>query len=147
MSSLFGSRPNYAQVQSPYQEVAGVYKGLPQLTQGAGNYTGQLLSGVLPSDVSEGVKNESAAWGLTSGAGNAEGGNSLTGNFSLKDLGLTSLQEQQQGFGDYLNFLSGVGAQQMTPEDQITIAEGEAQPNPNATGYANLAGNVLGAIL
>ena len=147
MSSLFGSRPNYAQVQSPYQEIAGVYKGLPQLTAGAGNYTGQLLSGVLPSDVSEGIKNQSAAWGLESGAGNAQGDNSLTGNFSLKDLGLTSLQEQQQGFGDYLNFLTGVGSQQLSPEIQMQIAQGEAQPNPNATGYMKLGTSVLGAIL
>jgi hypothetical protein len=146
MSSLFGSRPNYAQVQSPYQEAAGVYPGLPGLTTGAGNYTGSLLAGLLPSSVSQGIKNQGAAWGLTSGAGEAQGNNSLTGNFTLQDLGVNQLNAEQQGFGDYTSFLGSLGQQMLSPQTEMAIAEGEAQPNPTTAGITNMGTNILGML-
>jgi len=145
MSSLFGSRPNFGMVQSPYQQTENIYPNLTKLTTAAGNYAGDLMSGILPPDVSENIQNEGAAFGLTSGAGTPSAG-SVAGNFTLKDLGLSSLGEQQQGFGDYLQFLTGMGSQMLDPSLLYQEATAKAQPNPNTAGYAKLGTQILGAV-
>jgi hypothetical protein len=60
----------------------------------------------------------------------------------VKSLGLTSEAQTQQGVGDYLNFLGGVGASQVTPELQSSIAQQNsvdaAAPNPAAAAATQL---------
>jgi hypothetical protein len=144
LGSMFGSSPKLNSIQSPYQQVQTIYPNLSGLTTGAGNLAGSLLKGQLPSDVAENVKNQGAAWGLTSGAGSGAG--TVGGNLTLKDLGLSSLGEEQQGFSDYLNFLSGVGSETLTPTFQAQMREAEAQPDPRYAGIEKLGTSILGMI-
>jgi len=144
LGSLFGSKPNLNNIQSPYQQVQTIYPNLSGLTTGAGNLAGSLLKGQLPSDVAENVKNQGAAWGLTSGTGSGAG--TVGGNLTLKDLGLSSLGEEQQGFSDYLNFLSGVGSETLSPDLQANLAVGRAAPDPHYAGVEKLLSSVLGMV-
>lgn len=145
LGSLFGSKPNFNNVQSPYQQVEAIYPGLKNLTATAGNNTQALLSGQVPSDVSENIKNYAAAWGLGSGTGSGAG--TVGGNLTLKDLGLTSLGEEQQGFDNYLKFLTGTSSSMMNPELQSEIAVGKASPNPIYGGLEKLTSGGAGMLL
>ena len=145
MSSLFGSRPDFSNVLSPYQQVAQLYPGLKSLTATAGNNIQSELEGNLPSDVAENIHNYAAAWGLQSGAGSGAG--TVGGNLTLKDLGLSSLAEEEQGGNDYLKFLTGTSSSMMDPELQSEIAVGKASPNPIYGGLEKLISGGAGMLL
>lgn len=70
---------------------------LPGFAAQAQRTTMELMKGQLPKDVQESVLRSGAAR-MLAGFGTATGAGA---NLTLRDLGLTSLQAQQQGFGQY----------------------------------------------
>lgn len=70
---------------------------LPGFAAQAQRTTMELMRGQLPKDVQESVLRSGAAR-MLSGFGTATGAGA---NMTLRDLGLTSLQAQQQGFGQF----------------------------------------------
>jgi len=143
LSNIFGSKPNYSNVKSPYQQTAALVPGLPNMTSTAAGNIQTELSGALPTDVQETIRNAGATWGVNSGMP----GSGASGNATLQSLGLNSLAEKQQGQTDYLNFLTGVGSQQMPVQEQMTAANAAAAPSPWMAGINNEVLGLVGAYL
>jgi hypothetical protein len=70
---------------------------LPGMRQQVNSITDSLLRGELPQDVQSSILRSGAARSLGMGVGGSGFGRNLT----LRDLGLTSMQAQQQGFSMY----------------------------------------------
>jgi hypothetical protein len=66
--------------------------------------TSSLLSGIVPTDVQEQIQRSAAYTSMMGGFSGA--GTGTTGAITARDLGLTSLQLQQQGQGQATNLLS-----------------------------------------
>lgn len=143
LSSIFGSKPDYSKVQSPYQQTQALVPGLPTMTSTAAGDIQSELSGQLSPDVTAQIRNAGATWGAASGMP----GSGAAGNVTLESLGLTSLGEKQSGMSDYYKFLSGVGSEQMPVSTQMTMAESAAAPNPVATGILDLLSTITGGYL
>lgn len=93
---------------------------IPGFAQNAGKASSNissLLSGQVPQDVTNNIQNQSAAWGFNSGMPGFQGG-TLTSQQALKNLGLTSLQEQQTGQGNLLNMISGISSPTLQNQGQ-----------------------------
>jgi hypothetical protein len=160
LKAIFGARPNYSNVQSQltnptgpntaYSQFAGIYPNLStNIGQIGSNITSE-LGGQLPTDVTGQIKDQGAAWGLSTGMP----GSGAADNYTLEDLGLTSLNEQQQGFSNYLNFAPSLQSMfTMGPGATTDILGGmdlnAAAPNPAAAGLedylSGLGGDILGA--
>jgi hypothetical protein len=117
---------------STYEQISGITPQLSSLTNQNANLIGQQMKGVLPTDVIKKIQDMAASWGVSSGMP----GSGLSQNLSLRDLGLTSLQEQQTGQTNYLNTLSGLGQQQLDPGLLTSLSQSNATlaaaPNPQA---------------
>ncbi len=127
---------------SIYSQVGAAMPNLSGLTSQAGNVIGSEMSGQVPTDVMQQIQNAGATWGMQTGMP----GSGLANDFSLENLGLTSLQEQQAGLGNYLKTLTGVGSTMQSPQLMAEIAARNATmaaaPNPGAAAQhlENLAG-------
>lgn len=115
---------------SVFSQVSDVIPQLSSLTGQTGTVIGSELAGQVPTDVQNQIKNAAATWGIQSGMP----GSGAADNFSLESLGLTSLQEQQAGLGNYLKTLTGVGSTMLQPSLVADIAARNATmaaaPNP-----------------
>lgn len=80
---------------------------LPGLTQQAIDVIGSQLRGEVPMDVQQLIQNRSAAWAFDRGV---QGG-TIQRNVALRDLGLTSIGQQQQGLSNF-----GALAQRLAPQ-------------------------------
>lgn len=120
---------------STYQQLMDIVPRAAGLAGQDASLIGQQMSGVMPADVTNQVKNYGAMWGVGSGMP----GSGMSQNLTLTDLGLTSMQEQQTGQSNYLNFISGLGSQMNSPEMLTGIAENNATmaAAPNPTAAAN----------
>lgn len=140
--SSSGKKPNYSGVSSNYQQLAQLYPNLTNETTQAGDNIGAELQGQVPQDVINQIQNQGAKWGISSGMPLS----GASGDQQLESLGLTSLGEEQQGQSNYLNFISGLGPEQMNPNLQADIATENAAPNPSGQTLANLALGISGDI-
>jgi hypothetical protein len=138
-----GSKPNYSNVRDPYQQMKHLVPGLPTMTSTAASNIQNELSGNLPSDVTADIRNAGAAWGVSSGMP----GSGASMDVTLQSLGLSSLSEEQQGMGNYLNFLTGVGSQLMPISEQMGVANAAAAPNPQDQYLSSLFGSLGGLAL
>lgn len=126
--------------------------GYDKLLQQQSSLLQAQLSGELPQDVTQAVMRSGAARALGAGLGGGQLGRNLT----LRDLGLTSMGMQQQGFANALNFIQSqrqtgmvnpmsaasmfispqqrIGLRQqenqMQYQQQLMSAQVAAQPNP-----------------
>lgn len=91
---------NAGQVRAMMEQVLGANFGVAE------GIMGDQLRGVVPQDVQDQIQNSAAARSLSLG-----GGGGLTRNLTMRDLGLTSLQQQQQG----LSTMFGFGQMLKTP--------------------------------
>ena len=107
---------------SIYSQVGGVLPSLPNLTATAGSVVGSELAGTVPTDVTQQIQNQAASWGVSSGMP----GSGLSKNLSLRDLGLTSIGQQQAGQSNFLNLLSGLGQQQLSPSLLTDLSQSNA---------------------
>lgn len=130
-SGAYGAVPGAIGLpENIFQQVSALSPTLTSNTNQIGTNISQLLKGVVPTDVQNQIQNSAAQWGVASGMP----GSGLAGNKSLRDLGLTSLQTQQTGLSDYMQFLSGVGNTLTSPDLASSIASRNATmaaaPNP-----------------
>ena len=142
-SPAYGGVPVLQTPQELQSQLTGIINtaipGYSGLSQQGSNYISQLMSGKLPTDVQNAIQDKAATYGVTSGMP----GSGLARNRSLRDLGLTSLQAQQTGFGDLVNFLQGSsGTSALTPgqlaEQQNAAAQYAAAPDPMAAALKQI---------
>lgn len=133
--------------------------GYDQIVQKASQNIENQLSGQISPDVAAQVQRASAARALAGGYG----GSGAAGNLTARDLGLTSMQIQQQGFGNALNYIqnqrqtavaapTSVTSMFLTPAQRVGIAQfnasggmqqgnlaaqANAMPNPMAAAVGN----------
>lgn len=82
--------------------------GFNGLTNSASSIIGDSMSGKLPTDVQNLISDRSATQAVASGMpGSSNTGNTLFGNRTLRDLGLTSLARKDQGVKDLIGLLQG----------------------------------------
>ncbi len=138
-TGAFGLVPGPIALPSPSDDLQ---KLLPDLTSSNSAAMGAILPmlrGELSPDVRAQIENEGATFGTTSGMP----GSDFSKNKTLRDLGLTSLQVQQQGLGDLNNLVGSTSATQtVNPSLQAAISgtnqTNAAAPNPEAQGsYAS----------
>lgn len=135
-----GKKPNFSGVSTPYQETVNAAPGFGDETKSVTDYMGSMLKGELSPDVIDQIKNQGAAWGMGSGMPGSGASNDVT----LEDLGLTSMNAQQTGFGDYMNFLSGMGNEQFSPALQSDWAVSASAPDPQKQYLASILGTLGG---
>lgn len=145
-SSSFGGIPGATGAPpSVYGQIGAVVPGLSNLTGTSASDIQSELSGQLSPGTIDLLKNQSATWGVESGMP----GSGAAGNDYLRSLGLTSEQVQNQGIGNYMNFLGSVGNTQLSPDLLSNIAQSNAvlgsAPNPQnaavtqqSNAYANM---------
>lgn len=135
----YGSQPGFVNLPANiYQQIQHQAPGATALTDKSVSNIGEQLAGTLPSDVATNIQDYGAAWGISSGMP----GSGMAHNLTLKDLGLTSLNEQQQGFGNYMNFLGSFG-QTLTPpqlgyEANLQNIMNAAAPDPTSVAQGEL---------
>lgn len=133
MAGAFGSIPSLSSsggISDQIQSILGkVVPGFSNLIGGASDYTKNLLSGQLSPQTTNAIQNGAATWGQQSGMPGLNP-NTIGANGGLKTLGLTSLGQQQQGFGNVLDLLKGVSG-------TVAPTFGQAQDQSNtANEYA-----------
>ena len=132
-SAAYGGVPNPTAIPaSQYQETQAADPGLTALSTPANSVIGGQLAGNLSPETINALKNNSAAYGVTSGTG----GSQFAGQQGLASLGLNVEQMQNQGLGNYLNSLKTVGSMQLDPSlvSSINTYNNQlaAAPNPAA---------------
>lgn len=148
--NVFGSSPNYGNVTNPlamtsaFSQLKKLYPGLSQTTGLAESDLSSELAGSVPQDVQSQIKDAGAQWGLQTGMP----GSGAAGNYTLEQLGLNSMQEQQQGFNNYLSFVPAL-QQHFTesPEQVASTDTAQSAPNPASAGAANLGTEIGGGVL
>ncbi len=125
--------------------------GYSGLTQSASGIIGSALKGQVPTDVQNLINTQSANQAVLSGMpGTSTTRGTLAGNRTLRDLGLTSLQRQDEGVKGLLGMLQGVSGTAAPTYGQLqdqenTRAQYAAAPDPAAAigqmaRYANSGG-------
>jgi hypothetical protein len=132
-SSIFGSVPAQLPMPNPYKDLSAVYPNLSGTNAQASAAILSKLKGQLSPDTVSAINDAAARFGVASGMP----GSGLAHNRTLRDLGLTSEQEQQQGLADYASLIPAIsGTQTVRPETQFGINEtnsiNAAAPNPTA---------------
>lgn len=137
-SGTYGAVAGATATPNVYGDLASVY---PNLGKTQGTASGNILSelqGNLSSGTINAIQDAAARFGINSGMGSS----GLSHNLSLRDLGLTSENVQQQGLTDFNNLLGTVSkTETVSPETQIALSQSNnalaAQANPqDATNYA-----------
>ena len=102
--------------------------GFSGLTKSASSIVGSALNGQIPQDVQQQIQDAAAKQAVEGGmpGSNMQSG-SLFGNSYLKNLGLTSLGQQQTGMQDLLSLLQGYSGT-VAP----TFGQGQEQSNAQA---------------
>lgn len=134
----FGGNVAPIPMPNPSQDLAAQVPGLGVLNKQASGVIGSQLAGQLNPDTITAIRNAGATQAAASGmpGTNAIAG-TLGGNKTLRDIGLTSAQTQQQGISNYNSFVPTVsGTQTVAPALQTEIntqnAVSAAAPNPAA---------------
>jgi hypothetical protein len=98
------------------------------LVSGASNNIASSTSGTLSPDVQDLLARSAASQAVAGGMpGTSNISGSLYGNKSLRDLGITSTQRQDQGLSDLIKLLSGISGN-VTPN----VAQTQEQENARA---------------
>lgn len=132
----FGTQPQPVPMPRPDLDLAGQIPGLTKLNANASGVINNELSGQLSPDTLAAIRNAGAGWAVNNGMPGL-GGGTLGGNRTLRDVGLTSMQQQQQGIKDYASFVPVVaGTQTVAPTLQADINQNNsvnaAAPSPAA---------------
>ena len=126
-------------IGAPPSIFSQVGTAVPGSTAAAGGALGDInseLGGVLSPGTQNLLQNKAAALGVSVGQPGGTAGNTLTNQNLLDNMGLTSEGLANQGIGNYLGFLGGVGQTQLQPNLLADIASNNATmaaaPNPQA---------------
>jgi len=132
-SGTFGGVPGSVGLPDVFGDLASRYPALGDTNTAASAAVLSRLRGELSPATQNAIQDASARFGVSSGMP----GSGLSQNRFLRDIGLTSEQEQQTGLEDY-NRLAGTisSTQTVNPALQTQIAEqnalNRAAPNPQA---------------
>ena|ERR1700677_4074976 len=122
--------------QNTFQQVNAAVPGAAGNAQAASGVIGSQLAGTLSQGTQNLLQDKSAAYGVNIGQPGGQAGNTLSLQNFLGSIGLTSENLANQGVGNYLSFLGGVGAQQTSPGLAVDVATQNAldaaAPNPAA---------------
>jgi hypothetical protein len=122
-SSTFGGIPGQLQLPaSQYQQSTAAVPQLAQLGTQTAGVIGSNLAGQLSPDVINAIKSQGAAWGVAGGTP----GSDISANKALSTIGLSSEQLQTQGVGQYNQFLTSLGSQQLSPSLESSIQQQNA---------------------
>lgn len=108
----FGGVPNVPTTSTLSSNMRSILNqaipGFTPLTKSASSIIGSALSGEIPQDVQDQIQNSAAEQAVAGGMpGSSRISGSLYGNRTLRDVGLTSLNQQQTGIKDLLSLLQG----------------------------------------
>ncbi len=123
-NSTFGGVPGSIGIPNPYQDLSSVYPNLTGTNAAASQSLLSELQGQVSPETQALLQDKSAAFGVSSGMP----GSGLARNRTLRDLGLTSENLQQQGLANYSRLIPSVsGTQTVSPDLQSQIAARNAQ--------------------
>ena len=137
-AGAFGAVPGAIGAPNPFGDLSSVYPNLSGTNKQVSADILSKLSGTLSPGTMAAIKDAGAAWGVGAGVP----GSGIQTNRSLRDIGLTSEQQQQQGLQDYAALIPTISrTQTVSPELQAQIAATNAQmaaaPDPTqAASYA-----------
>lgn len=141
-SDAYGSKPVLPTTGQLQTDITGILnQAIPNfsgLSGQASSIIGDAMSGRLPQDVQNLIQDRAATQAVMGGLpGTSNLSGSLFGNRTLRDLGITSLGQQQQGVKDLISLLqgfSGVAAPTFAQaqEQANAIAKYESAPDPSA---------------
>jgi hypothetical protein len=145
------NQSNMTQLQTLMNQAMPGWQGMFNTMQGN---TNQLLAGQVPTDVQQQIQRSAAYTGMMGGMAGA--GTGTTGAITARDLGLTSLQMQQQGETQGMNLMTFARnylmPQPVNPTSLLPLSDlmSGAEYGKNATFQANEAmytamGNVAAA--
>lgn len=138
LTALYGQKPGMLAQPSPYKDLSSVYPNLSASNQAVSGDILSKLKGDLSPETINAIQDNAARFGIDSGMP----GSGLQWNKSLRDIGQTTEQEQQQGIQDYNSTIPTVSKTQTeSPELEAQIAELNAMiaasPDPVASGLLN----------
>lgn len=162
-SAIYGSKPVLPSTQGLQSTMTNILnQAIPNysgLAQQSSSIIGDAMSGRLPPDVQNLIRDNAATQAVLGGMpGSSNISGSLYGNRTLRDLGLTSLGRQDQGFKDFISILQGVSGTAaptfgQAQEQENAIAKFQAAPDPSAAAaeqerlfnkYSNPAAGTIG---
>jgi hypothetical protein len=121
---------------SIFSQVGTAVPGSAATAGGALGDINSELAGVLSPGTQNLLQDKAASLGVSVGQPGGTAGNTLTNQNLLDQMGLTSEGLSNQGIGNYLSFLGGVGQTQLQPNLLADIASSNATmaaaPNPGA---------------
>lgn len=122
-SAAYGGIPGPTPVPpSTYEQTRSIYPQIQNLTGGAGKVIQSQLSGELSPETINAIQNAAASWGVATGMP----GSQFAGYRGLRQLGLNVEQMQNQGVGNYNNFLGSIAR---TTNDPALLAQISAYNN------------------
>lgn len=135
-NDIFGSRVAPIPMPNPSGDLSAVYPNLSGTNAATSSALLSQLHGQLSPDTVNQIHDAAATWGVSSGMPGFTPG-SLNYNRGLRDIGLTSEQQQQKGLGNYSPIVNAVSkTQTVSPETQnevnATNATNAAAPDPAA---------------
>jgi hypothetical protein len=107
------------------------------LTKSASSIIGNALTGRLPAEATRNINNAAALQSVASGMpGTNMMSGTLFGNRTLRDIGVSTLGRQQQGFQDLLSLLGGVSGTiaptfAQTQDQANTVEQYRSAPVPS----------------
>jgi hypothetical protein len=137
-SSIFGGRIGQIPMPNPSRDLSSVYPNLSGVNAASSAALSSKLNGQLSPETANLIQQHAAEFGAANGMPGFQPG-SLFWNKSLRDIGSTSEQQQQQGLQDYAPLISAVSQTQtvnpsLQAEVNATNATNAAAPDPAAAG-------------
>lgn len=134
-SDIFGSRVAPVAMPNPFGDLNAVYPNLSGTNAAVSSSILSKLRGELSPDTLSAIQDASARFGISSGMP----GSGLAQNRSLRDVGRTSMDVQEEGLRDYAALIPTIsGTQTVRPELQyernLQNNVSAAAPNPTSAG-------------
>ena len=134
----FGTQVAQVNMPKPALDLGAQFPNLAQANTGVSNVINSQLMGQLSPDTINQIKDQGAAWGVSSGMP----GSQLADNNSLRNLGLTKFAVQNQGVQNYNQTIPTISKTQtvdpsLTADINLQNATNAAAPDPGkAASYA-----------
>jgi hypothetical protein len=134
-ANVFGSNVSPVAMPNPAADLGGQFANLSGTNNSISSMINGQLNGQLSPDTIDAIRNQGAAWGVSAGMP----GSQSSSNNMLKNLGLNTMQVQQQGLQNYNSTIPTISkTQTVDPSLQADVNlqnnVNSAAPNPTAAG-------------
>jgi hypothetical protein len=141
-SGAYGAVPGAISApSSSYAQVGNVLPALPNLTQSAGDVVGAQLEGQLSPGTVSFLQDKAAQFGIQMGMPGMQGGGFASNQF-LRNLGMSSEAQSQQGVQNFNQMLPTLASTQIDPSLQYEISNqnaiNAAAPDPRMAAQEQL---------